>query len=285
MFSRIVHGIAVLLALLPAVLVDRAFAQSQPGPGANEVATFASRFSAVNDLPQHPAQPPTASDPGEHSMQPPAPEEPFGLKVESVTTGEVLNKWNGLVADIRAESEILTRCRSDAQHCPAAARKFLNVIADGRAHDGRARIGVINRAINLAIQPMTDLAQWGVIDRWSAPLATLATGRGDCKDYAIGKYVALREAGVAENDVRLVIVRDFANGEDHAVVAARADEKWIMLDNRRLTLVEDSAMPHVLPLFAFDDVGVKRFAPPIAEAHRAPAPAQSGSTAPSALGP
>jgi predicted transglutaminase-like cysteine proteinase len=283
MFDRIVHGIAVLLALLPAVLVDRAFAQSQPGPAANEVATFASRFSAVNDLPQRPAQPLPASDPAEHSMQTPPPEEPFGLKVESVTTGEVLNKWNGLVADIRAESEILTRCRSDAQHCPAAARKFLGVIADGRAHGGRARIGTINRAINLAIRPMTDLAQWGVTDRWSAPLATLATGRGDCEDYAIAKYVALREAGVAENDVRLIIVRDVANGEDHAVVAARTHEKWIMLDNRRLTLLEDSAMPHVLPLFAFDNAGVKRFAPPIAEAHRASAPARTGATAPSAL--
>jgi predicted transglutaminase-like cysteine proteinase len=283
MFSRVVHGITVLLVLLPVVLLDRAYGQSQPGPAANEAATFDSRFSAVNDLPQRPAQPPTASPPAEHSMQPPSPEEPFGLRVESVTMGEVLNKWNGLVADIRAESEVLARCRSDAQHCPAAARKFLNVIADGRARDGRARIGVINRAINLAIRPMTDLAQWGVTDRWSAPLATLTTGRGDCEDYAIAKYVALREAGVAEADVRLVIVRDLANGEDHAIVAARADDKWIMLDNRRLTLLEDSAMPHVLPLFAFDQDGVKRFGLPIAEAHRAPAPAETVAAVPSAL--
>jgi predicted transglutaminase-like cysteine proteinase len=283
MFDRVVHGIAVLLVLLPAVLVDRAFAQSQSGPAANEVATFASRFSALTDPAEPSPPPPAAADPAEHSMQAPAVPEPFALDVESVTAGAVLDKWNGLVADIRAESEILTRCRSDAHHCPVAARKFLTVIADGRAHQGRARIGVINRDINLAIRPMTDLAQWGVIDRWSAPLATLTSGRGDCQDYAIAKYVALREAGVAENDVRLVIVRDLANGEDHAIVAARADEKWIVLDNRRLTLIEDAAMPHVRPLFVFADDGVKRFAPPMAEAHRAPAPAETPTAAPSAL--
>jgi predicted transglutaminase-like cysteine proteinase len=96
---------------------------------------------------------------------------------------------------------------------------------DARAHDGPTRVGVINRAINMAIRPMNDMAQWGVPDRWSAPLATLASGRGDCEDYAIAKYVALREAGVAEDSVRLVIVRDLANGEDHAVVAARLNEK------------------------------------------------------------
>ena len=40
------------------------------------------------------------------------------------------------------------------------------------------------------------MAQWGVPDRWSPPLETLATGRGDCEDYAIAKYVALTAAGI-----------------------------------------------------------------------------------------
>jgi predicted transglutaminase-like cysteine proteinase len=291
MFSRVVHGFAVLLMLLSFVLLDRAFGQSLAATGGDEVATFASRFAAVDELPLRQMQdlspfriqPPDTAAPAQHSLQMPDPEEPFGLRVEPVTTGQVLDKWNGLVADIRAENEILARCRKDASHCPAAAQKFLDVVAIGRAYDGRARIGIINRAINLAIRPTSDLVQWGIADRWSAPLETLASGRGDCEDYAIAKYVALRETGLAGNDVRLIIVRDLASGEDHAVVAARVEAKWIMLDNRRLTLLEDDAMPHVLPLFAFDDGGVKRFAPLIAEAHRAPLPADIGSATPSAL--
>jgi predicted transglutaminase-like cysteine proteinase len=224
--------------------------------------------------------------PTEPTSQTPVAAEPFGLPAEPVTFGEVLSKWSGLVADINAESNILTRCRDDAKLCPPAAQKFLAVIAAGRAHDGRARIGTINRAINMAIRPTSDLAQWGVPDRWSAPLATLTSGRGDCEDYAIAKYLALREAGVAEDNVRLVIVRELASGEDHAVVAARVDEKWIVLDNRRLTLLEDTDMPRVRPLFIFDRDGVKRFTRPIVEAHRAltPTPGESAAAAPSALG-
>jgi hypothetical protein len=34
----------------------------------------------------------------------------------------------------------------------------------------------------------------------------------------------LREAGVAEGDVRLVIARDLASGEDHAVVTTHLDD-------------------------------------------------------------
>ena len=86
---------------------------------------------------------------------------------------------------------------TSAERCPGVARNFLAIVAAGRAQTGRGRIGVINRAINLAIRPMSDMAQWGVPDRWSAPLDTFTTGRGDCEDYAIAKYVALTEAGVA----------------------------------------------------------------------------------------
>jgi predicted transglutaminase-like cysteine proteinase len=187
--------------------------------------------------------------------------EPFGLKTEPVTGGGLLAKWDGVIGEIRAESEVLVRCREHASPCPAAAQKFLAVIAEGRAHEGRARVGVINRAINMAIAPMSDLAQWGVPDRWSAPLETLTTGRGDCEDYAIAKYVALVEAGIAADEVRLVIVRDLALEQDHAFVAVRLDGEWTVLDNRRLVLLQDVDMPRVQPLFVLDESGVKQFAP------------------------
>ena len=124
-----------------------------------------------------------------------------------------------------------------------AARNFLAIVAQGRALSGLARIGIINRAVNLAIEPMSDMAQWGVPDRWSPPLETFTTGRGDCEDYAIAKYVALTAAGMPAQDVKLVIVRNIAANEDHAIVAVRNGGDWIMLDNRWLTLVKDVEMP------------------------------------------
>jgi len=87
------------------------------------------------------------------AIQTPVLAEPFGLDTEAVASGEVLTKWNGVEADIRAEKDILELCRSSAERCPAAARSFLAVVAQGRAQTGRARIGIINRAINLAIRP------------------------------------------------------------------------------------------------------------------------------------
>ena len=186
--------------------------------------------------------------------------EPFGLGTISVVPGELQAKWRKVEVDIRADMEILAHCREQMQSCPPAAQRFLAIIEEGRARTGRGRIGVINRAVNLAIRPTSDFAQWGVPDHWSSPLETLSTGRGDCEDYAIAKYIALVEAGIAEQDVKLIIEQDLATKQDHAVVATRYKGAWIVLDNRWFALVQDHELRRMIPLFVLDFEGVAQFA-------------------------
>ncbi len=85
-------------------------------------------------------------------------------------------------------------------------------------------------------------------------------GAGDCEDYAIAKFVALRLAGVSPDDLRIVIMRDTVRGEDHAVAAARLDGRWLTLDNRRMAMVEDADIRNYRPLFVIDQSGVMRYA-------------------------
>jgi predicted transglutaminase-like cysteine proteinase len=279
------RSIAAFLVLLPHSSGGQSGASADPILPATINASASRPQVAALD----PAMPALESPGRAAAMPSPSFGEPFGLKTVPITDGDILTKWRGVEADISAESAILARCRVSTERCPSVAKTFLAIIAAGRKESGRARIGVINRAINLAIRPMSDLAQWGVIDRWSAPLDTFTTGRGDCEDYAIAKYVALREAGLAEADVRLVIVRDLASKEDHAVVSVRLDAGagsggggWIVLDNRWLTLVEDNEMPRIAPMFVLDQTGVKMFWPSTAPMPPVPAVA-SRSPAPAAL--
>ena len=124
--------------------------------------------------------------------------------------------------------------------------------------DGRARLGEINRAINLAIRPMEDLAQWGKVDVWSSPLVTFSTGAGDCEDYAIAKYVALQMAGVPSEDLRIVAVLEL-NGEGHAVASVRLDGHWLILDNQRMAMVDDVDARTYRPRFVIDESGVMEY--------------------------
>jgi predicted transglutaminase-like cysteine proteinase len=227
-----------------------------------------------NDEPVDASKQMAALDPAEPAA--PSAAQPFDLPSVSISTGNVITKWAGVEADIRAGNKILARCRDDAQLCSKAAQNFLAIVAQGRAQTGLARIGVINRAVNLAIEPMSDMAQWGVPDRWSAPLETFTTTRGDCEDYAIAKYVALIAAGVPAEDVKLVIIRNTAANEDHAVVDVRNGRDWIILDNRWLAMVKDVDMRNAIPRFVLDDAGVRRFAAPQVATRRASDPASLG---------
>ena len=60
-------------------------------------------------------------------------------------------------------------------------------------------------------------------DFWASPLQTLGSGAGDCEDYAIVKYVVLRELGITADDPRLIIVQDQKRETGHAVVSTTID--------------------------------------------------------------
>jgi predicted transglutaminase-like cysteine proteinase len=193
--------------------------------------------------------------------------EPFGLFASKLSAGMLREKWLGVEHKLDDERVQLALCDGDRERCVSpAALQLLAIVDNARARDGRARLGEVNRAINLAIRPMSDLAQYGQIDVWSSPLATFTTGAGDCEDYAIAKFVALRMAGVAPEDLRIVVMRDTIHGEDHAVVAARLDDHWLTLDNRRMTMVEDAYVRNYRPTFVIDQYGVMQYvdAPPVA---------------------
>ena len=67
-------------------------------------------------------------------------------------------------------------------------------------------------------------------------------------------------AGIAPDDIRIVIMHDTIHGEDHAVAAARLDGRWLMLDNRRMAMVADSDVRNYRPTFVIDQHGVMRYA-------------------------
>jgi predicted transglutaminase-like cysteine proteinase len=187
--------------------------------------------------------------------------EPFGAFAAVLTYGGGLRaKWLGVERKLDDERVQLALCDGDRERCVSpAALQLLAIVDNARAREGRARIGEINRAINLAIRPMSDLAQYGQSDVWNSPLVTFANGAGDCEDYAIAKLVALRLAGIASEDLRIVVVHDTVSGEDHAVVAARLDGHWLTLDNRRMAMVEDAIARNYRPLFVINQDSVMQY--------------------------
>ena len=140
-----------------------------------------------------------------------------------------------------------------------AAIKFVSIAKAGERHEDLTRIGHLNRAANLAIR-LLDTAH--ADDEWRSPLAILSSSSGDCKHYAVLKYAMLRELGVSPNALKIVVVEVRSIHQQHAILAVRAENgRWLLLDNRTLTLVESSmALDYYDPLYEFDQNGVRQFA-------------------------
>jgi hypothetical protein len=68
-------------------------------------------------------------------------------------------------------------------------------------------------------------------------------------------------------------LHDPIQGEDHAVAAARLDGRWLMLDNRRMAMVEDADVRNFQPTFVIGEHGVMRYGD-------APLPADAAGRAP-----
>ena len=182
----------------------------------------------------------------------------FGMETEPVVAGELPEKWQHVEAAMALDFAVVAQCRANGT-CPVVAQRLIDISAEGAGRSVRARVGLINRAADLAISPVSDERQWGVADHWSHPFETLLSNRGDCEDYAILKYAALLVAGIPKDDVKIVILKQVFPNEHHATVATRVDGQWLILDNRTLTLVRDTDVTRAIPKFVLDHEGVKRF--------------------------
>jgi predicted transglutaminase-like cysteine proteinase len=186
--------------------------------------------------------------------------EPFELPTVAVSEGPWWASWRDLQSQIQSEKRIIAQCRAEPHSCTSpAALRFIALVKEGDQYEGLVRIGRINRAVNFALRAVNSTVQ----TTWTSPLSTLATGFGDCKQYAVLKYAVLDEAGFAPDDLRLVIVRIKSRRDNHAVVAIRNAAHWFILDNRSLVVVESGKLlDYYLPLVTLDHRGVRPFVLP-----------------------
>ena len=192
-----------------------------------------------------------------------------------VIARRIAAKWRDVLARIDSEEETLAACRASLDACSPAARQLLQFIELGRQRAGRARLGEINRAVNLSIRATSDWSQYGVDDFWSAPLATIEKGAGDCEDYAILKYLVLREAGISPDDLRLLIVSYPRRRTIHALLAVHLDQEWLLLDNLTMVMVNSLEATQYRPLIALDYQAMTTFAAGSPAPQEAPAAIQN----------
>lgn len=98
----------------------------------------------------------------------------------------------------------------------------------------------------------TDLALYGVTDYWATPQEFLKKS-GDCEDYAITKYYAMRSLGVPAKQLRIVALKDTIRNLGHAVLVVFVNDNAYVLDNLSQMLIVHSRLKHYAPQYSVNE--------------------------------
>jgi predicted transglutaminase-like cysteine proteinase len=134
-------------------------------------------------------------------------------------------------------------------------RAYSAILDKVRNEPRRLQIPKINYMVNRLLKYREDIRLWKTGEYWASPVETLSRRAGDCEDYSILKYALLRDLGVKDEDMRIVVLRDTAARQYHAVLSVRHEGKWLILDNRFSRVRFERDLPHYQALYSVNASG------------------------------
>ncbi|WP_147818644.1 transglutaminase-like cysteine peptidase [Salidesulfovibrio onnuriiensis] len=113
------------------------------------------------------------------------------------------------------------------------------------------RLKAVNRYFNQWPYRL-DMSNYGQRDYWATPVEFLKKS-GDCEDYAIAKYYALKELGFSPGQMRIVAVRDMIRNIGHAVLAVYLPDDIYILDNQTVMVLSHKRYTHYVPQYSVNE--------------------------------
>ena len=147
---------------------------------------------------------------------------------------------------------------------PSVFRDWRQLIEDSKPLGTQDKLRRVNEFFNRKIQFVDDIQVWGQTDYWATPIETLAKARGDCEDFTIAKYFTLLDAGMSNDEMRLIYVKARIGGPASSVTQAHMvlayyrepDAEPLILDNLITDIRPASRRPDLLPVFSFNSQGI-----------------------------
>ncbi|WP_312985457.1 cysteine protease LapG [Atlantibacter sp.] len=124
--------------------------------------------------------------------------------------------------------------------------------------DVREKLSRVNQFFNKRLEFKDDIVVWRQQDYWATPIEFLRKGAGDCEDYAIAKYLTLREMGVPASQLRITYVKALQLNQAHMVLTWYPTPNAIplVLDNLKDAILPATQRPDLLPVYSFNGEGM-----------------------------
>jgi predicted transglutaminase-like cysteine proteinase len=123
---------------------------------------------------------------------------------------------------------------------PAYQPYWQNLLGAIRTMEPLQKARLVSGFINTQFNGLQDKITYGIGEKWASPAEFVSNRGGDCEDFAIIKYFALRSLGFKADDLRILVVEVPSYHVWHALLA--------FLTRERIYLCDTQFRPHDLAL-------------------------------------
>ena len=176
----------------------------------------------------------------------------FGSTEVSAHNLKALPQWARVLSKMKSERKLFHACLNNPAACTTAGlRSWREVAAQAKGKPQLEKLKVVNRYFNRWPYKI-DRELYGVSEFWATPQEFMKRS-GDCEDYSIAKFFALRDLGMANDDLRVVILMDRIRRLGHAVLAVYTMGDILIMDSLTDLIFSHKKYKHYVPQYSMNE--------------------------------
>ena len=176
----------------------------------------------------------------------------FGSTEISSENLKALPQWARVLSKVKTERKLFHACLKNQAACTTPGLKsWREVHAAASGKPELEQLKIVNAFFNRWPYKI-DLELYGVREFWATPQEFMKRS-GDCEDYAIAKFFALRDLGYANEQLRIVILMDRIRRIGHAVLAVYAIGDILILDSLTDLIFSHKKYRHYVPQYSMNE--------------------------------
>lgn len=132
-------------------------------------------------------------------------------------------------------------------------KAWFRTMASSSSLSESEKLEKVNNFFNL-LRFVDDKKLWGLSNYWATPIEFIGVNGGDCEDFAIAKYFTLLALGIADQKMRLTMVKALKLNQYHMVVAyyETPGSVPLILDNLVGKIKPATQRKDLLPIYSFN---------------------------------
>ena len=175
----------------------------------------------------------------------------FGSSESRHDNIRVFSQWSGVIDRMNTTPEPFTNACEGPKSSLCHLKEWNAFLASIKGLAPQSQLDRVNAFMN-KYPYVQDIVNWGVQDYWETPLEFLYKS-GECKDYAIAKYMSLRYLGWPAERLRVVVLQDLNLQLMHAILAVYTGDQIQVLDNQISQVVGAESIHHYRAVYSVNE--------------------------------